>query len=102
MIAGRHGAILENDSYLPETHIVRLTDLPRRIAAAVERVEDHMPNDAIARRLRELGFVAGEAVEVIAAGPVGAEPLLVQVGFTRFALRRTEADRVLIRREAIA
>jgi ferrous iron transport protein A len=81
---------------------VRLTDLPRRIAAAVERVEDHMPNDAIARRLRELGFVAGEAVEVIAAGPVGAEPLLVQVGFTRFALRRTEADRVLIRSEAIA
>ncbi|BCT91063.1 iron transporter [Lysobacter helvus] len=81
---------------------MRLTDLPRRIAAAVERVEDHMPNDAIARRLRELGFVAGEAVEVIAAGPVGAEPLLVQIGFTRFALRRTEADRVLIRREAIA
>jgi len=81
---------------------VRLTDLPRRIAAAVERVEDHMPNDAIARRLRELGFVAGEAVEVIAAGPVGAEPLLVQVGFTRFALRRAEADRVLIRREATA
>ena len=81
---------------------MRLTDLPRRILAAVERVEDHMPNDAIARRLRELGFVAGEAVEVIAAGPLGAEPLLVQVGFTRFALRRTEADRVLIRREAIA
>ena len=82
---------------------MRLTDLPRRIAAAVERVEDHMPNDAIARRLRELGFVAGEAVEVIAAGPLGAEPLLVQVGFTRFALRRTEADRVLIRRdEAVA
>ena len=81
---------------------MRLTDLPRRIAAAVERVEDHMPNDAIARRLRELGFVAGEAVEVIAAGPLGAEPLLVQVGFTRFALRRTEADRVLIRREVIA
>ena len=81
---------------------MRLTDLPRRIAALVERVEDHMPNDAIARRLRELGFVAGEAVEVIAAGPLGAEPLLVQVGFTRFALRRTEADRVLIRPEAIA
>ena len=102
MIAGRHGAILENDSYLPEISPVRLTDLPRRILAAVERVEDHMPNDAIARRLRDLGFVAGEAVEVIAAGPLGAEPLLVQVGFTRFALRRTEADRVLIRREAIA
>ena len=76
---------------------MRLTDLPRRIAAAVERVEDHGPNDAIARRLRELGFVHGEPVEVMAAGPLGAEPLLVQVGFTRFALRRAEAQRVVVR-----
>ena len=48
-------------------------------------------------RLRELGFVAGEGVEVVAAGPLGAEPLLVQVGFTRFALRRAEAARVRLR-----
>ena len=81
---------------------MRLTDLPRRIAAAVERVEDHMPNDAIARRLRELGFVAGEQVEVLAAGPVGAEPLLVQIGFTRFALRRAEAQRIVVRRDEAA
>ena len=78
---------------------MRLTDLPRRKSAAVERVEDHVPNDAIARRLRELGFVAGELVEVLASGPLGAEPLLVQVGFTRFALRRAEAQRILVRRE---
>jgi ferrous iron transport protein A len=76
---------------------VRLTQLPRRTAALVESVDDHAPNDGIARRLRELGFVQGEAVEVMAAGPFGAEPLLVQVGFTRFALRRAEADRVRIR-----
>jgi ferrous iron transport protein A len=75
---------------------VKLTDLPRRIAAIVEHVEDLAPNDTIARRLRELGFVAGEVVEVMAAGPVGAEPLLVQVGFTRFALRRSEAARVQV------
>ena len=75
---------------------MRLTDLPRRKAAAVERVEDLGPNDAIARRLRELGFVAGEQVEVLAAGPMGAEPLLVQVGFTRFALRRAEAGRIVV------
>ena len=83
---------------------MRLTELPRRIAAHVEGVEDRVPNDAIARRLRELGFVAGEQVEVMAAGPLGAEPLLVQVGFTRFALRRAEAERVRIRvaAEAIA
>ena len=76
---------------------MKLTQLPRRIAAIVEHVEDRAPNDGIARRLRELGFVTGEAVDVMATGPVGAEPLLVQLGFTRFALRRTEALRVQLR-----
>ncbi|MCY7355025.1 MAG: ferrous iron transport protein A [Lysobacter sp.] len=73
-----------------------LSDLPYRTAATVETVEDRAPNDGIARRLRELGFVAGEPVQVMAAGPVGAEPLLVQIGCTRFALRRSEAARVRV------
>lgn len=77
--------------------LVRLSDLPHRTAATVDTVEDQAPNDAIARRLRELGFVHGERVEVMAAGPVSAEPLLVQVGFTRFALRRSEAARIRVR-----
>jgi ferrous iron transport protein A len=76
---------------------VRLSELPRRTGATVVAVDDASPNDAIARRLRELGFVAGERVEVVAAGPLGAEPLLVQVGYTRFALRRREAARVEVR-----
>ncbi|MBF6023463.1 FeoA family protein [Lysobacter niastensis] len=79
---------------------MKLSELPRRIAATVETVEDHSPNDTIARRLRELGFVQGERVEVMAAGPVAAEPLLVQVGFTRFALRRSEAARVRVQLQA--
>ena len=74
-----------------------LTELARRKPAIVEAVEDRAPNDPLARRLRELGFVAGEEVEVIAAGPLGAEPLLVQIGYTRFALRRAEARRVRLR-----
>ena len=81
---------------------MRLSELPRRTSATVDSVEDRSPNDAIARRLRELGFVAGEEVQVMAAGPVGAEPLLVQVGFTRFALRRSEAARVLLRTNGAA
>lgn len=68
--------------------------MPRRTFATVDCVDDSMPNDPIARRLRELGFVRGESVRILAVGPVGAEPLLVQVGFTRFALRRSEAMRV--------
>ena len=74
-----------------------LNELPRRRPAIVEAVQDHGENDPIARRLRELGFVAGEPVQVVARGPLGAEPILVQVGFTRFALRRAEAKRVRLR-----
>lgn len=79
-----------------------LTELPGRTPAIVDSVEDHGPQDHIARRLRELGFVNGEEVEVVAKGPLGAEPLLVQVGFTRFALRRSEAARVRLRNGAAA
>ncbi|MBP9697283.1 MAG: FeoA domain-containing protein, partial [Thermomonas sp.] len=47
---------------------MKLNQLARRTPPIVEAVEDLAPNDAIARRLRELGFVAGEQVEVVAAG----------------------------------
>lgn len=73
---------------------MRLSELPRRTAAVVCSVEDTEPNDPVARRLRELGFVPGEPVQVIAYGPFGMDPLVAQVGFTRFALRRVEAARV--------
>jgi len=79
---------------------MRLNQLQRRRSAIIEAVEDNTPNDPVARRLRELGFVAGEDVVVVAAGPLGADPLLVQVGFTRFALRRSEAARVRLRNGA--
>jgi len=73
---------------------VTLSDLPLHGSALVETVRDLHANDAIARRLRELGFVKGEDVRVVARGPIGGEPLLVQVGFTRFALRISEARRI--------
>lgn len=76
---------------------VNLCQLPRRTPALVEGVETVGTVDPIARRLGELGFVPGEPVEVMAAGPFGGDPLLVQVGYTRFALRRSEAARVRVR-----
>jgi ferrous iron transport protein A len=75
---------------------VRLSDLPKGASAVVERVDDVHPNDLIAQRLRDLGFVEGEQVRLVARGPVGADPLLIQIGSTRFALRRSEAARVTV------
>lgn len=74
----------------------RLSDLPIGSVATVDSVDQRLPADPIAERLRDLGFVSGEPVRILAAGPMGADPLLVQVGFTRFALRHGEASRVLV------
>jgi ferrous iron transport protein A len=43
------------------------------------------------RRLAELGFIAGEPVQVLRRGPGGRDPLAVRVGDTLFALRLAEA-----------
>ena len=71
-----------------------LSELKNGTSAVVHEVEDALDVDAIARRLRELGFVNGEPVRMIARGPLGCDPLLVQIGYTRFALRKSEAARV--------
>ncbi|GBQ55661.1 FeoA family protein [Komagataeibacter swingsii] len=73
---------------------MRLSDLPRGTDAVIDSVDDPGGADPVAQRLRELGFVPGEAVRVVATAPLGGDPLAVRIGFTRFALRRTEAARV--------
>jgi ferrous iron transport protein A len=71
-----------------------LSDLKIGQHAIVASVMDSAAGDLVAKRLRDLGFVAGETVRLLTRGPLGGEPLLVQVGFTRFAMRRNETDRV--------
>ncbi|MBO9537763.1 FeoA family protein [Herbaspirillum sp.] len=76
---------------------MRLTELARGARAIVDHVADTHDADAVAGRLRDLGFVDGEPVRIVAVAPWGADPILVQIGSTRFALRRAEADRVRVR-----
>jgi len=54
----------------------------------------------IARRLVELGFIAGERIEVIEEVRPGGDPIAVRIGSSMFALRRREAQAVLIQVEA--
>lgn len=75
---------------------MRLSELSRRTVAIVKSVEDSTPDDPVARRLRDLGFVPGETVQIVTFGPFGKDPLVAQVGYTRFALRRSEADRITV------
>ncbi|MDT8998979.1 FeoA family protein [Paucibacter sp. APW11] len=41
--------------------------------------------------LEEIGFVSGEHVSVLARGLPGADPLVVRIGQSTFALRQAEA-----------
>jgi ferrous iron transport protein A len=80
---------------------MRLSELKKDTVAHVVGVQAVDADDHIARRLRDLGFVRGEAVRIVATGPFGADPLLVRIGHTRFALRRTEAARVEVTLDAL-
>ncbi len=86
---------------------MRLSDLSKNASATIIAVEDSQVTDSveqqsaggvdmITHRLKELGFVPGERVRLITVAPFGGDPILVQVGFPRFALRRSEAKRVLV------
>lgn len=71
-----------------------LSQLPNGAHAVVQRVVPANADigEATLRRLGELGFIAGEPVQVLRRGPGGREPLAVQVGETLFALRLLEAQ----------
>ncbi|HTP99906.1 MAG TPA: FeoA family protein [Casimicrobiaceae bacterium] len=75
-----------------------LGDLPRGARARVAGMRPAQGEDelALTRRLREIGFVEGEPVRVVAHGYPGREPIAVRIGRATFALRRFEADRVLV------
>ena len=71
-----------------------LSQLTKGSHAFVERVVAGSAEvgEATLRRLGELGFIAGEPVQMLHRGPGGREPLAVQIGETLFALRLLEAQ----------
>lgn len=81
---------------------MRLNELPLECQGIIDHVAPTTPADPIARRLEEFGFVPGEPVKVVAFGPFGGDPMAVEIGFTRFALRRSEAARVVMQDSAEA
>ena len=48
------------------------------------------------RRLLEIGFVEGARVEILHEGALGGDPIAVRLDDMRVALRRREADAVLV------
>ena len=80
---------------------VRLSDLKVKQTAIISKVNRTVSDnvnqpDLVASRLETLGFVPGTQVQVITKGIFGGDPILIQIGFTRFALRKVEAERIEI------
>lgn len=79
---------------------MRLSDLKVKQSAVIQQVHretnDTSSPDLVASRLETLGFIPGTKVQVITKGVFGGDPILIQVGFTRFALRKIEAEKIEI------
>ncbi|WP_284934738.1 FeoA family protein [Acinetobacter baumannii] len=82
---------------------MRLSALKVKQAATITKVNrievESEQQDLVASRLESLGFVPGTRVEVITKGVFGGDPILIQIGFTRFALRKAEAEKIEIQVE---
>lgn len=68
--------------------------LQTRAIGTVVRVEG---DDAIARRLSDLGFWPGTEVELVRRAPLG-DPIQLSLRGFRLALRKSEARRVVVER----
>ena len=71
--------------------MTRLHELPLHTPALVREVRAPEAQPEWRTRLEEIGFLPGEPVRVIARGAPGADPLMVRIADSTFALRRAEA-----------
>ncbi len=69
--------------------ILGIASMPARKSDAIDAAE-------LERRLLEMGFVEGAHFEVLHEGPVGRDPICVRIDGMRVALRRRDANALLV------
>lgn len=75
---------------------LRLDELPPRHAARVTGIDWSLLREKEGRRLRELGFDEGVAIETLHRGPIGLDPIACRVGRMTIALRRAHAAAIFV------
>jgi ferrous iron transport protein A len=75
---------------------VRLDQLPLNRPATVSAIAWSDLAEGTARRLRELGFDEGVAVEALHVAPFGKDPIACRVGRMTVALRRAQAQAISV------
>lgn len=78
-------------SHLPTGQRARVLSLRQAPGAPASSATSDWP-----RQLAELGFEPGETVQLLRRAPFGGDPLVVRVGGSTYALRRAEAECVLV------
>lgn len=73
-----------------------LSHLPDRMPATITQVVSPPHSPDWAARLAEIGFLPGEEVRVMSRTLLGGDPLVIRIGDSTFALRKAEADCVLV------
>ena len=72
--------------------VVGIEVCPIRSADGIDPVE-------LERRLLEMGFVEGAQFEVLHEGPIGRDPIAVKLDDSRVALRRRDANALIVETE---
>jgi len=76
---------------------MRLSDLPLRKAAHISTIDWAALGEAEGKRLRELGFDEGVAVEALHSGSIfGRDPIACRVGRMTVAIRRAQASAIRV------
>lgn len=55
----------------------------------------------VTRRLWELGFLPGAQISVVGFGLLKRDPIAVKIGGTKFALRRAEAQKIVVKDKSV-
>jgi ferrous iron transport protein A len=80
--------------------LLQLDQLPFRTPAVVAAIDWSRLSEADARRLRNLGFDEGVAIEALHGAPFGKDPLAIRVGRMTVAMRRAQAQAITVEKNA--
>lgn len=73
--------------------LVPLGELNRGARGVVHSIDDSQP---ISENLRDMGFEETLAVEILHQSPIGRDPIAVQIGTMTVALRRKDANVIMV------
>jgi ferrous iron transport protein A len=71
-----------------------LDQLPLLVMGKVSGLRSADQSQGLARQLEDIGFVPGEQVQVLKRAWIAGDPMVVRVGLSTFALRKSEAQLV--------